>query len=188
MQNILLAGDFTANQIETLLTTIKQMLAVTLTVYTKTPTTWPKEINVISGELTDLSGLTAAMVYQDLVLTQFDAGQLVSQTETVLAALPVSNQARLVVASPDSILSLTNRPVKWYQQHHQRQRLAQLRTSEQLLGASGVNFTMLQGQTAADMAIYTRAMQPEWLTAVPARRPLQLWDYLTVTTPWSLVA
>ncbi|MFC6180215.1 NAD(P)H-binding protein [Lactiplantibacillus daowaiensis] len=193
MQNILVAGVYTPQQVNSLLTTINQMLAVTLTVYT--PLTeieaWPQDVAVIAGDLTDTAGLTAAAVDQDLVLVQLDSRALTDQTQSLTAALSASGQPKVVVASPDSVLSLTAQPVKWYQQHRQHQQhqqLGQVRALEQAWQQSGLDFTLIEGQTAMDTAIYTRSMATDWLTAVPTRRTLQLWDYLTVGLTWPLAA
>ncbi|MFC6163686.1 NAD(P)H-binding protein [Lactiplantibacillus dongliensis] len=190
MQNILIAGIIPQQRIQQLLQTIDQMLAVTLTVYAPAVhrSDWPADVTVLTGDLSDRGGLTAAAIDQDIILAQLDSKALVAQTQSLIAVLNAQPTTRLMLASPDSILSITQSQVKWYQQRRQRQQLAAIRMMERQLRHSQLDFTLIEGTTAATTAIYTRAMQHDWLTAMPTRRALSLLDYLTVDVSWPLVA
>ncbi|MFD1421619.1 NAD(P)H-binding protein [Lactiplantibacillus songbeiensis] len=190
MQNILIAGVIPQQRIQQLLQTIDQMLAVTLTVYTPAAyrSDWPADVTVLTGDLNDLGGLTAAVIDQDIILVQLDSKALVAQTQSLITVLNTQPSTRLMLASPDSILSLTQNQVKWYHQRRQRQQLAAIRVMEQQLRHSGLDFTLIEGTEAATTAIYTQAMQQDWLTAMPTRRALSLLDYLTVGVSWPLAA
>ncbi|BDZ31734.1 NAD(P)H-binding protein [Lactiplantibacillus sp. WILCCON 0030] len=179
MQNILVAGRLTLDQSQAILKAVQQLPAVRLTVYTTDVSVWPVAGNVIAGELTDTAGLTAAMLAQDLVLVQLDSSALVAQTQSITAAMATTQTMQLVVSMTDSVLSLAQTTVKWYQQRRQRQQLAAIRTVEHLLRRSQLNFTLIQGTTAADTTLYNQMLSQTWTTAVPARRSLAVTDYLT---------
>ncbi|MFC6295563.1 NAD(P)H-binding protein [Lactiplantibacillus daoliensis] len=180
MQNILVAGRLTPEQAQALTTAAAHYPAVRLTVYTSNDQLiWPAAVDVIIGELTDSAGLAAAMLAQDLVLVQLESRALVAQTQSITAAMTASPTAQLVLSMPQSVLTIAQQPVKWYQHRQQRQQLVAIRTVEQLLGQSQLNFTLIQGSTAADTTVYNQAMSQTWTTAVPARRPLALTDYLS---------
>lgn len=189
MQNILVAGHLSVNQLKTVLAAIKQTPASRLTVYAPASERqlWPGTITFIAGELTDQAGLTAALLDQDLVLVQLDSKALIAQTQSLRIAMMTTKTTSLVVTMSDSVLSLTQTPVRWYRQHQQRAKLAAIRTVEQLLRTSQLDFTLIEGQTAADTMIYNRALSQSWITAVPARRELGLTDYLTIdlTAPFA---
>jgi len=181
MQNILVAGHLSVNQLKTVLAAIKQTPASRLTVYAPASERqlWPETITFIAGELTDQAGLTAALLDQDLVLAQLDSNALIAQTQSLRVAM-TATKTTLVVTMSDSVLSLTQAPVRWYHQRQQRTKLAAIRTVEQLLQTSELDFTLIEGQTAADTMIYNRALSQSWITAVPARRQLGLNDYLAI--------
>jgi len=182
MQNILVAGHLSVNQLKTVLAAVKQTPASRLTVYAPASERqlWPETITFIAGELTDQAGLTAALLDQDLVLAQLDSKALIAQTQSLRVAMTATKTMSLVVTMSDSVLSLTQAPVRWYRQRQQRTKLAAIRTVEQLLQTSELDFTLIEGQTAADTMIYNRALSQSWITAVPARRQLGLNDYLAI--------
>lgn len=189
MQNILVAGRLTTAQTQALTATIQQQPTVRLTVYTPNDNeAWPTTVSVITGELTDSAGLTAAMLAQNLVLVQLESSASVAQTQSITAAMAASQTGQLVLSLPESVLSVAQEPVKWYQLRRQRKQLTEIRTVEQLLRQSRLNFTLIQGTTAADTTVYNQAMSQTWMTAVPSRRSLTLTDYLSTDLKLPFVA
>lgn len=180
MQNILVAGRLTLAQVQALTATVQQHPTIRLTVYTPTVVSaWPASVDLIAGDLTDAVGLTAAMLDQDLVLVQLESSALTKQTQSITAAMTASSTAPLVLSMPESVLTMAQKTVKWYQGHRQRKQLGEIRRVEQLLRQSQLNFTLIQGTTTADTTVYNRAMSQTWPTAVPIRRQLALTDYLS---------
>ena len=190
MQNLLVVGVLAPQTISNLTVAVDKLVGARLTVYAPADqqSAWPTEVTFISGDLTDVAGLTAAALDQDLVLVQLDAAKLVAETQAITTALRHRDGTQLVIASPDSLLSLTERTVRWYQHRSQRRQIAALKLVEAQLRQSGVTFALIEGQTARDTVIYTTAMTTTWASPVPTRRPLQLTDYLAVPVEGSLVA
>lgn len=182
MQNILIIGELAGVQIQALLRAVQQLPAVNLTVLTDSAhrADWPTTTNVIIADWNDPVSLTTAMVGQDVVFSQLATVTKTGPLTALLTAGRRGRIGRLVLASDTSVLTLTQHPVHWYQQRRQRRLIHQLRSAEQQLRQSGLDFTWIQGRTANDTAIYSQALALDWTTAVPTRRSLLLADYLSV--------
>lgn len=180
MQNILVAGRLTLSQVQALTAAIQQHPTVRLTVYTPSViSAWPASVDLIVGDLTDTVGLTAAMLDKDMVLVQLESSALTRQTQSITAAMTANTTAPVVLSMPESVLTMAQKTIKWYQGYRQRKQLAEIRKVEQLLRQSQLNFTLIQSTTTADTTVYNRAMSQTWPTAVPIRRQLVLTDYLS---------
>ncbi|WP_158682806.1 NAD(P)H-binding protein [Lactobacillus sp. CBA3606] len=190
MQSILAVGALDAQQAQAILTTVRHLSMAQLTVYAPATTrsNWPSTTHFIAGELTDVASLSQAMAGQPLVLAQLTPQQLVPQTRALITAMHARGIKQIVLTSPQSVLSLVQQPIKWYQTHQQRQQLRALHLVEQLLQQSQLDFTLVEGTQAMDTAIYTQQMSASWATAMPTRRSLPLKDYLTTGATWSLTA
>ncbi|AVK61053.1 hypothetical protein C5Z25_04455 [Lactobacillus sp. CBA3605] len=190
MQTILAVGALDADQAQAILTTVRQLPMAQLTVYAPetTRSNWPSATHFIAGELTDVASLSQAMVGQPLILAQLTPAQLVPQTQALITAMHAQSVEQIALTSPQSVLSLVQQPIKWYQTHQQRQQLRALHLVEQLLQQSRLDFTLVEGTQAMDTAIYTQQMSASWATAMPTRRSLPLMDYLTAGSTWPLTA
>lgn len=182
MQRLLMIGQLTDQQIQTLMGAVRQLPAVMLSVYgpNSQRSAWLQATNWITGELTDQPRLIATMRKYDGVFVQLDSKWLVAQTQLMTSAGQAAGINQLILKSDASVLTLTQTDVHWYHQFTQRRQIRNLRLAERILQQSSLDFTWIQGQAAADSAIYSRALSTIWATAVPARRTLNFEDVLTV--------
>jgi len=189
-KSILIAGIIPPTCIQRLLTVMTQNPDIDLTVYTPAAyqQAWPTTVTVLTGDLTEASALQAAALDQDVVFIQLDSKALIQQTQSLIAALNDQPQTPVLIASPDSILSLAQVTVKWYRYLRQRRQLAAVRQIETLLRHSALNFTLVEGTTASTTALYSRQLQTEWITALPIRRRLSWQDYLMRASEWPTAA
>lgn len=179
MQQILIIGELREHQIKQLMETVTIDQHVTVYAPAAQRSAWPQTVTFLAGHVLDTASLTAVMLEQDLIFAQLPTKDWQASFCAIVAAGTASQISRLIISSSQSVLTLSQAPIRWYQVRHQRQQLTALKTAEAWLQHSQLDFVWIQGTTAADTTLYTRQSSRQWATAVPAREVIELASFVT---------
>lgn len=128
MQRVLVVGPLD-RAARTLITQLRQLPSVTLTVYSPSRVTLPADVVALTQQPLDEGGLTAAMLGQNQVIALVPTIRLARMVPTLITALRAAGQPRLIVSRTDDVVEMPR----------------QLRAARQALMTARVPFDFVDG-------------------------------------------